>query len=62
MTNNLDITPITTEIARLIVAGTTGSQLLAAVARRFPELTRSEFVSALQDATAAAEKQAARRH
>jgi len=62
MTNNLDITPITTEIARLIVAGTTGSQLLAAVARRFPELTRSEFVSAFQDATAAAEKQAARRH
>ena len=53
----LDTTPVTTAIAAMIRTGTEGHQLLAAVARRFPELTRQEFVAALQD-----ERQAARRH
>jgi hypothetical protein len=57
-----DTTPVTTGIAAMIRTGTAEPQILAAVARRFPELTRTEFVAALQDATAAAEKQAARRH
>ena len=58
----LDTTPVTTAITRLISTGTTEQALLAAVARKFPELTRSEFVAALQDATEAAERQAAWRH
>jgi hypothetical protein len=58
----LDTTPITTAIAAMITAGTTKQELLAAVARQFPELTRSEFVAALQDATAQAERRAVRRH
>ena len=57
----LDITPITATITRLIVAGVTEGEFVATVARGFPELTRREFVAALQDATAAAERQAARR-
>ena len=59
----LDTTPITTEITRLISTGTTEQALLAAVARRFPELTPAELSAAIQEATAAAERQAAeRRH
>jgi len=46
----------------MIVAGTTEQALLAAVARAFPDLTRTEFLAALQAATEAAERQAARRH
>ena len=57
-----DITPVTTAIAAMIVTGTTDTALLAAVARAFPDLTRTEFLAALQDATEAAERQAARRH
>jgi hypothetical protein len=56
----IDTTPITTAIAAMIRIGTAEPQILAAVVRRFPDLTRTEFVAALQDATAAAEKQAAR--
>jgi len=55
-------TPVTTAITRLIIAGVAEGELLAAVARKFPELTCTEFVAALQDATEAAERQAARRH
>jgi hypothetical protein len=57
-----DTSPITTAITKLIAAGTTEHALLAAVARRFPDLSRRDFVAALQDATAAAERQANRRH
>jgi len=56
------MTPVTQQITRLIIAGVADGELLAAVARKFPELTRMEFVAALQDATAQAERQAARRH
>jgi alkylhydroperoxidase/carboxymuconolactone decarboxylase family protein YurZ len=56
----LDTTPITIEITRLISTGTTEQVLLAAVARLFPELTPAELSQALQVATTAAEKRAAR--
>ena len=58
----LDTTPVTTAITRLISAGTTEQALLVAVAQLFPELTAAELSQALQVATAAAEKQAVRRH
>ena len=58
----LDTTPITTEITRLITAGTTEQALLVAVARLFPELTPAELSQALQVATTAAERAAAGRH
>jgi hypothetical protein len=58
----LDTTPVTTAIAHLISTGATEKALLAAVARRFPELTPAELSAAPQVATAAAERQAARRH
>jgi hypothetical protein len=35
----LDTTPVTTAITRLISTGTTEEAVLAAVARRFPELS-----------------------
>jgi hypothetical protein len=57
-----DTSAIANQLARLITAGTTECELAATVARAFPDLERREFVAALQDATAAAEKRAARKH
>jgi hypothetical protein len=51
-----------TEITRMITAGIPEGELLVMVTRRFPELTWAELSAALQDATAAAERQASRRH
>jgi hypothetical protein len=50
------------ELTKLIAAGTTGDEILAAVVRHFPDLTPAELSAAIQEATAAAEKQATRRH
>jgi hypothetical protein len=58
----LDTTPVTTAIAAMIRTGTTEQQIATAVAHLFPNLTRRELVAAAQDAMAAAERQAARRH
>jgi len=55
-------TEVATAIARMIATGTAPSELLARVATQFPELTRAEFLAALQDATAAAERKALRPH
>src|SRR5215468_5340070 len=57
-----DTSAVANQLARLITAGTTERELVAKVARAFPDLERREFVAALQDATAAAEKHAARKH
>ena len=57
-----DTSAVANQLARLITAGTTEGELIARVARAFPDLERREFVAALQDATAAAEKRAARKH
>ena len=57
-----DTSAVANQLARLITPGTTERELVAAVARAFPDLERREFVAALQDATAAAEKRAARNH
>ena len=46
----------------MIRTGTTEQQLLAAIAMAFPGLARAKFVAALQEATEAAEKDAARKH
>jgi hypothetical protein len=51
-----DIAPIAAIMVPMITAGTTEEALLAAVARRFPELTSAELSAALQEATAAAER------
>jgi len=56
-----DTTPVTT-ITRLIAAATTEAAVLAAVARRFPELSWRELSTALQVAQAEAERQVMRRH
>jgi hypothetical protein len=58
----LDTNPVTTAITAMIRTGTTERQIVTAVAHMFPDLTRSELVAAAQDAMAAAERQAARRH
>ena len=58
----LHTTPVTTAITRLISTGTTEQALLAAVAHLFPNLSPAELSQALQVATAAAERQASRRH
>jgi hypothetical protein len=58
----LDTAEATTAIARLIAAGTTEAAVLAAVARRFPELTWRELSTALQVAQAEAERRALRLH
>jgi uncharacterized protein (DUF433 family) len=52
----------TVAIIRLIAAGVTEGELLARVVRTFPDLSPAELSAALQEATAAAEKQATRRH
>ena len=59
---HIDTTPITAQITRLMATGTTEQAILTAMAYLFPELTSAELSAALQDATAAAEKQASRRH
>jgi hypothetical protein len=58
----LDTSPITAHITRMIAIGTTEQALLAAVALLFPNISSAELSAALQDATAQAEKRAARRH
>jgi hypothetical protein len=58
----LDTTPVTTEITKLIVAGTPESEIIMRMMRRFPDLTIPELSQVLQVATAAAEKQATRWH
>jgi hypothetical protein len=57
----LDTTPIPTE-SRLISTGTTEEALLAAVSYLLPNLSPAELSAALQEATAAAERQALRPH
>src|SRR5215831_1447184 len=56
-----DTSAVANQLARLITAGTTERELVATVARAFPDLERKEFVAALQDATESAEQQASRR-
>jgi hypothetical protein len=58
----LDTTPITTEITRLITAGTTENAPLGAVVQLFPDLSPAELSAALQVAQAAAERRALRPH
>ena len=58
----LDTTPVTREITKLIATGATEETLLTTVAHMFPHLSPAELWGALQDATAEAEKRAARRH
>jgi hypothetical protein len=58
----LDTTPVTTAIAAMIRTGAAEPQILAAVVRRFPDLSPAELSQALQVATSAAERRAARRH
>lgn len=58
----LDTSPVTTAIATMIRTGTTEQALLAAVAHLFPNLSPAELSAALQEATAAAERQAAWKH
>jgi uncharacterized protein (DUF433 family) len=58
----LDTSPVTRTITRMIASGTTEQTLLSAVAHMFPELSPSDLSAALQEATAQAEKRAARRH
>jgi hypothetical protein len=60
--SQIDTSSVANQLARLITTGTTERALLAAMARQFPDLERREFVAALEDATAAAEKRAARKH
>ena len=58
----LDTSNITTAIAFMIRTGTPERELIATVARHYPDLDRKAFLAALQDATAAAERQALRSH
>jgi uncharacterized protein (DUF433 family) len=58
----LDTTPVTTEITRLITAGTTEQALLTAVAHLFPYLTPAELSQALQMAQESAERRVVRKH
>jgi hypothetical protein len=52
----IDTTAITAQITRLTATAITEQALLAAVARRFLDLSRSEFAATLKDATAQAER------
>ena len=53
-----DTAPVTTAIAAMIASGTTSQQIVAALVRRFPDLTLAELSEALQAATERAERQA----
>ena len=56
-----DVTEVASEIRHLISMGATERELVTLVARYHPDLDRKTFLAALQDATAQAERQAARR-
>jgi|APPan5920702963_1055757.scaffolds.fasta_scaffold335337_1 hypothetical protein len=56
------ITPVTQQITKLISSGVAEDELLAAVVRKFPNISTAELSAALQDATAEAEKKALRPH
>jgi hypothetical protein len=58
----LDTTPVATTIRHLISEGATGQQIVAALMRRFPNLTLAELSEALQAGTEQAEREAAKRH
>jgi hypothetical protein len=57
-----DTEPVTAAITRLIASGVADADLIATIARCYPDITRSEFMAALQVATAEAERQALRPH
>jgi hypothetical protein len=57
-----DTTPIAIAITAMISTGVAEAAVLAAVARRFPELTWRELSTALQVAQAEAERRALRPH
>jgi len=56
------ITPVTTALAAMMRAGTPPDQLVAALARTFPDLTWRDLSQALQVAQAQAERTAPRPH
>jgi uncharacterized protein (DUF433 family) len=58
----LDTSTVTTAIAAMITSGTTGQQIVAALVRRFPDLTLAELSEAIRAGTEQAERQATRRH
>ena len=57
-----DTTIIATEIRDLIATGASEWKIVAQVSQKFPEITPTEFVEALQDATEQAQRQALRPH
>src|SRR5262249_22877237 len=60
--NMPDIAPVSTAIAAMMRAGTPPDQLVAALARTFPDLTWRYLSQALQVAQAQAERKALRPH
>src|SRR5215472_4345413 len=58
--SQVDTSAFANKLARLITTGTTERELVATVAREFPDPERRKFVAGLQDATATAEKRAER--
>jgi hypothetical protein len=56
------ITPVTTQITKLIASGVPEGELLVRVTRQFPDLTWRELSQALQVATATAERKVLRPH
>ena len=58
----IDTTQVATEIRHLIAVGTTERDLIASIARWFPDLTSAELSEALQDATVAAERRVRAKH
>jgi hypothetical protein len=57
-----DTTPVSTAIAAMMRAGTPPDQLVAALARAFPDLSWRDLSQALQVAQAQAERKARARH
>ena len=57
-----DTSAVANQLARLITAGTTERELVATVARAFPDLSPAELSQALQVAQAQAERKALRPH
>jgi hypothetical protein len=58
----LDTSPVTAQITRLIATGSTADSILAAVAYLFPAISPSDLSAALQEATAQAERRVVRKH
>ena len=62
MPTQIDTSPVTHELTRLISQGSSEQALLSAVAHLFPDISSADLSAAIQDAVEEAQRRALRKH